>query len=130
LSGCHLDSVTFVALGETSGIHVKYLRCVLCLILAWFVLSPPSVLSDSLQPPLPPRRSLLLRSCLLWTYDDVDGARTFLHPLRRHFFAAVTFTHLHLPLYAALVLVSVAMQSFVQDDTPTQVGFFPLSRLS
>ncbi|GAA5908287.1 hypothetical protein JCM6882_006792 [Rhodosporidiobolus microsporus] len=86
-------NVTFSALGPEAGIHLGYLRSVFGLVIAY---------------------------TLNWLYADCDAARTFLHALRRHWFTAVMWAHLHFPLAAALILVSVAIASFVKDDEPTQ----------
>jgi len=48
-------------------------------------------------------------------------ARTFLHALRRNGFTSTTWTLLHYPLSAALILASAAMPALVQESETEQV---------
>ncbi|GAA6022546.1 hypothetical protein JCM10207_006582 [Rhodosporidiobolus poonsookiae] len=86
-------NITFAATGTEAGLHYKYLRCVLGLVIAYF---------------------------LNWIFADADGSRTFLHALRRNYFTANCWQHLHFVLCAALILVSVAIAKFVAENEPTQ----------
>ncbi|GAA5873874.1 hypothetical protein JCM8547_008627 [Rhodosporidiobolus lusitaniae] len=86
-------NVAFTASGPDAGIHLSYLRSVFGLLIA-FVLA--------------------------WLYADVDASRTFLHALHRHWSTATLWQQLHFPLCAALILVSVAISSFMESDEPSQ----------
>ncbi|GAA6022552.1 hypothetical protein JCM10207_006583 [Rhodosporidiobolus poonsookiae] len=85
-------NITFAATGIESGLHYKTLRCVLGLIIAYF---------------------------LSWLFADADGSRTFLHALRRNSFTAVVWQQLHFSLSASLLLVSVSFANLVQEDVTT-----------
>lgn len=50
---------------------------------------------------------------IMWLYFDADGSRTFVHALRRHWFPSITYTHIHFPLCAALILMSAALAKLV-----------------
>lgn len=51
---------------------------------------------------------------IIWLYFDSDASRTFVHALRRHWIHSATWTHLHFPLCAALVLLSAALHKMVE----------------
>lgn len=50
---------------------------------------------------------------IVWLYFDADASRTFVHALRRHWFHSITWTHLHFPLCAALILMSAALHKLI-----------------
>jgi len=58
---------------------------------------------------------LILAFNLCWLYFDAECSRRFLHAIRRHWFSGLTFTNLHFPLCASLVVVSAAMSRMTQD---------------
>ncbi|KAM0752202.1 hypothetical protein T439DRAFT_379300 [Meredithblackwellia eburnea MCA 4105] len=86
-------NVTFEALGTQSGIHTEYLRCVLGLVIAY---------------------------CLNWEYSDHDSSRTYLHAIRRHWFTSITWSILHFPLTASLILASAALPKLISSSEPNQ----------
>ncbi|CAG7847789.1 SubName: Full=Uncharacterized protein {ECO:0000313/EMBL:CCA71182.1} [Serendipita indica DSM 11827] len=53
-----------------------------------------------------------------WLYFDAECSRRFLHAIRRHWFSGLTFTTLHFPLCASLILVSAALSRMTlnQDE--------------
>lgn len=58
---------------------------------------------------------LILAFNLCWLYFDAECSLRFLHAIRRHWFTGLTFTNLHFPLCASLILVSAAMSRMTQD---------------
>lgn len=62
-----------------------------------------------------------------WLYFDAECSHTFVHAMRRHWFTSITFTNLHFPLCAALILVSAAtsrMTQQVDEVTPAICWYF------
>lgn len=60
--------------------------------------------------------SIVIPFMLIWLYFDNDSSRVFVHGLKRHWFASITFTHLHFPLCAGLVLMSSAMTQLIKEE--------------
>ena len=54
---------------------------------------------------------------VIWIYYDADGSRVFQHALRRNSFTSITFSHIHYPLTAALVLMAAALSSLISNET-------------
>lgn len=50
---------------------------------------------------------------VIWIYYDADGSRVYQHALRRNSFTSITFSHIHYPLTAALVLMAAALSSLI-----------------
>jgi hypothetical protein len=55
----------------------------------------------------------------IWLYFDQDSSRTFLHGLRRHWFANTTYTQLHFPLTAGLTLFSGSLTILIPEEDAT-----------
>ncbi|KAG9088493.1 hypothetical protein FS749_002127 [Ceratobasidium sp. UAMH 11750] len=57
---------------------------------------------------------LIIAFNFCWLYFDAECSHTFVHAMRRHWFTSITFTNLHFPLCAALILVSAATSRMTQ----------------
>ncbi|CDS02224.1 uncharacterized protein SPSC_05352 [Sporisorium scitamineum] len=53
---------------------------------------------------------------VIWIYYDADGSRVYQHALRRNSFTSITFSHIHYPLTAALVLMAAALSSLISHE--------------
>ncbi|KIS67964.1 uncharacterized protein UMAG_11048 [Mycosarcoma maydis] len=53
---------------------------------------------------------------VIWIYYDADGSRVYQHALRRNSFTSITFSHIHYPLTAALVLMATALSSLISRN--------------
>lgn len=53
---------------------------------------------------------------VIWIYYDADGSRVFQHALRRNSFTSITFSHIHYPLTAALVLMATSLSSLISHQ--------------
>ncbi|CCA67754.1 hypothetical protein PIIN_01578 [Serendipita indica DSM 11827] len=51
-----------------------------------------------------------------WLYFDAECSHRFLHALRRNWFTGLTFTNLHFPLSAALILAGAATSRMTQHE--------------
>ncbi|KAG8748183.1 hypothetical protein FRC12_013902 [Ceratobasidium sp. 428] len=70
---------------------------------------------------------LIIAFNFCWLYFDAECSHTFIHAMRRHWFTSITFTNLHFPLCAALILVSAAMSRMTQhpdEVTPAIRWYF------
>ncbi|KAG8841408.1 hypothetical protein FRC20_005053, partial [Serendipita sp. 405] len=69
---------------------------------------------------------LMIAFNLCWLYFDAECSRKFLHAIRRHWFSGLTFTTLHFPLCASLILVSAAMSQMTQhsDDVSSALRWY------
>ncbi|PWN43216.1 hypothetical protein IE81DRAFT_346811 [Ceraceosorus guamensis] len=59
---------------------------------------------------------------IIWLYFDADASRTFVHALRRHWLHSISWTHVHFPLCAALILLASALAKLVGEHEVEQ-GF-------
>ncbi|KAG8806509.1 hypothetical protein FRC17_004953, partial [Serendipita sp. 399] len=50
---------------------------------------------------------------LCWIYFDADSCKVFVHAIRRHWFSSITWTQLHLPLCAGLVIAAAAAHKMI-----------------
>ncbi|KAG8783714.1 hypothetical protein FRC15_004674 [Serendipita sp. 397] len=50
---------------------------------------------------------------LCWIYFDADSCKVFVHAIRRHWFSSITWTQLHLPLCAGLVIAAAAVHKMI-----------------
>ncbi|KAE8241871.1 hypothetical protein A4X13_0g7224 [Tilletia indica] len=60
--------------------------------------------------------AITLAFLICWLFFDADAARVFVHALRRNWFTSISFTTIHLPLCASLILMSAAMHKLVAYD--------------
>lgn len=75
-------------------------------------------------------QSMFWRACLaivipfmiIWLYFDNDSSRTFVHGLKRHWFTSISFTHLHFPLCASLILMSSALVKLIKEEA-VEIGY-------
>ncbi|KAG8738892.1 hypothetical protein FRC10_006409 [Ceratobasidium sp. 414] len=70
---------------------------------------------------------LIIAFNFCWLYFDAECSHTFVHAMRRHWFTSITFTNLHFPLCAALIIVSAAtsrMTQHVDEVTPAIRWYF------
>ncbi|PWN22174.1 hypothetical protein BCV69DRAFT_267382 [Microstroma glucosiphilum] len=91
---CILNS-TFVATHEHYGLSTQLLRASLSVINSFY---------------------------LVWIYFDCDASRTFLHALRVNPWSAITFSLLHYPLCAALILLSSSIPRLVKNSS-SEMGY-------
>ncbi|KAG8858347.1 hypothetical protein FRB91_009932 [Serendipita sp. 411] len=63
---------------------------------------------------------LMIAFNFCWLYFDAECSHRFLHALRRHWFTGLTFTNLHYPLSAALILAGAATSRMTQEDEVTE----------
>lgn len=70
--------------------------------------------------------SIVIPFMLIWLYFDNDSSRTFVHGLKRHWFTSISFTHLHFPLCASLILMSSALVKLIKEEAvePGYLWFF------
>ncbi|PWN32443.1 uncharacterized protein FA14DRAFT_111934, partial [Meira miltonrushii] len=59
--------------------------------------------------------SITIAFLLMWIYFDVDSSRTYVHGLKRHWFTSITYTNLHFPLCASLVLMSSTLVTMIGE---------------
>ncbi|UZJ54017.1 hypothetical protein CBS101457_003337 [Exobasidium rhododendri] len=59
---------------------------------------------------------LIIPFLLIWLYFDNDSSRTFVHGLKRHWFTSISFTHLHFPLCASLILMSSSLVKLIKEE--------------
>ncbi|PWN32444.1 uncharacterized protein FA14DRAFT_181133 [Meira miltonrushii] len=73
--------------------------------------------------------SITIAFMLMWLYFDVDSSRTFVHGLRRNWFTSITYTHLHFPLCASLILMSSTLSTMIHEEAVDQnfLWFFSAS---
>lgn len=64
--------------------------------------------------------SIVIAFLLMWIYFDVDSSRTFVHGLKRHWFTSISYTHLHFPLCAALILMSSSLAMLITREAVEQ----------
>ncbi|KAK0547787.1 hypothetical protein OC846_004383 [Tilletia horrida] len=64
--------------------------------------------------------AITLSFLICWLFFDADAARVFVHALRRNWFTSISFTNLHLPLCASLILMASAMHVLVTQETADQ----------
>ncbi|CUA75340.1 hypothetical protein RSOLAG22IIIB_05843 [Rhizoctonia solani] len=57
---------------------------------------------------------LIIAFNFCWLYFDAECSHKFVHAMRRHWFTSITFTNLHFPLCASLILVSAATSRMTQ----------------
>ncbi|KAG8711188.1 hypothetical protein FRC11_003430 [Ceratobasidium sp. 423] len=57
---------------------------------------------------------LIIAFNFCWLYFDAECSHNFVHAMRRHWFTSITFTNLHFPLCASLILVSAATSRMTQ----------------
>jgi len=57
---------------------------------------------------------------ICWLFFDADAARVFVHALRRNWFTSISFTNIHLPLCASLILMASSMHMLVANDEVEQ----------
>ncbi|QRV83039.1 low temperature requirement protein LtrA [Ceratobasidium sp. AG-Ba] len=70
---------------------------------------------------------LIIAFNFCWLYFDAECSHNFVHAMRRHWFTSITFTNLHFPLCASLILVSAAtsrMTQHVDEVTPAIRWYF------
>ncbi|KAG8998575.1 hypothetical protein FRB94_001407 [Tulasnella sp. JGI-2019a] len=60
---------------------------------------------------------------LCWIYFDADSSRVFIHALRRHWFTSISYTHIHWPLCASLILMSAGLARMVANDHFENSGY-------
>ncbi|KAG8701445.1 hypothetical protein FRC09_005368 [Ceratobasidium sp. 395] len=58
--------------------------------------------------------ALLVAFNFCWLYFDADCTTEFIHAMHRHWFTSVTYTNLHFPLCAALIIVAAATYKMTQ----------------
>ncbi|KAG9036713.1 hypothetical protein FRB95_008044 [Tulasnella sp. JGI-2019a] len=66
---------------------------------------------------------LSISSSLCWIYFDADSSRVFIHALRRHWFTSISYTHIHWPLCASLILMSAGLARMVASDHFENSGY-------
>jgi low temperature requirement protein LtrA len=59
---------------------------------------------------------IVIAFMLMWLYFDADSSRTFVHGLKRHWFTSITFSNIHFPLCAALVLMGSSMAKMIAQE--------------
>lgn len=64
--------------------------------------------------------SITIAFMLMWLYFDVDSSRTFVHGLRRNWFTSITYTHLHFPLCASLIMMSSTLSTMIHEEVVDQ----------
>ncbi|KAK0520803.1 hypothetical protein OC842_006986, partial [Tilletia horrida] len=57
---------------------------------------------------------------ICWLFFDADAARVFVHALRRNWFTSISFTTIHLPLCASLILMASALHVLVTQEEVAQ----------
>lgn len=67
--------------------------------------------------------SVTISFLIIWLYFDNDSSRTFVHALKRHWLPSITFTHMHFPLCAGLILMSSAQAKLIADSS-VEEGFY------
>ncbi|KAF8748588.1 Bacterial low temperature requirement A protein (LtrA) [Rhizoctonia solani] len=72
---------------------------------------------------------LIIAFNFCWLYFDAECSHTFVHAMRRHWFTSITFTNLHFPLCASLILVSAATSRMTQHTEEVTSAFDGTSRL-
>jgi len=65
---------------------------------------------------------IIIPFMIIWLYFDNDSSRTFVHGLKRHWFTSISFTHLHFPLCASLILMSSSLVKLIQEEA-VDVGY-------
>ncbi|KAG8867616.1 hypothetical protein FRB98_004084, partial [Tulasnella sp. 332] len=60
---------------------------------------------------------------LCWIYFDADASRVFIHALRRHWFTSITYSHIHWPLCASLILMSAGLARMVASPDFENSGY-------
>lgn len=65
---------------------------------------------------------LVMAFNLAWIYWDVEASGTFVHALRRHWFASIAWNQLHWPLCGSLILASAALARLVLLDEAVSPG--------
>ncbi|KAG8876147.1 hypothetical protein FRB97_004423 [Tulasnella sp. 331] len=60
---------------------------------------------------------------LCWIYFDADSSRVFIHALRRHWFTGITYSHIHWPFCASLILMSAGLARMVAQPYFENVGY-------
>ncbi|MCO5588070.1 hypothetical protein L7F22_042025 [Adiantum nelumboides] len=68
--------------------------------------------------------SITIAFMLMWIYFDVDSSRTFVHGLKRHWFTSITYTNLHFPLSASLVLMSSTLVTMIGEARVDRAYFW------
>ena len=66
--------------------------------------------------------SIVIPFLIIWLYFDNDSSRTFVHGLKRHWFTSISFTHLHFPLCASLILMSSALVKLIKEEA-VEIGY-------
>lgn len=60
--------------------------------------------------------TIVIAMWIMWLYFDIDSSRTFVHALKRHWFTSISFTNLHFPLCASLILMSSSLVKIIQQE--------------
>ncbi|KAK0544380.1 hypothetical protein OC844_007470 [Tilletia horrida] len=79
----------FTAAQETFGLSAQFLRSALAIGIGFFS---------------------------IWLLFDADAARVYVHALRRNWFTSISFTTIHLPLFASIILMSSALHKIMAED--------------
>ncbi|KAF8598975.1 hypothetical protein BDV93DRAFT_526376 [Ceratobasidium sp. AG-I] len=61
--------------------------------------------------------ALLVAFNFCWLYFDAECSHEFVHAMNRHWFTSVTFTNLHFPLCASLIIVASATYKMTQHPS-------------
>lgn len=59
---------------------------------------------------------------LIWLYFDADSSRCFAHALRRHWSTSISFSNIHYPLCAALILMGASLTELI-NEKEVEVGY-------
>ncbi|KAG9121449.1 hypothetical protein FRC07_002592 [Ceratobasidium sp. 392] len=71
--------------------------------------------------------ALLVAFNFCWLYFDAECSQEFVHAMHRHWFSSVTYTNLHFPLCASLIIVAAATYKMTQHPdniTPAVRWYF------
>ncbi|KAG8734701.1 hypothetical protein FRC10_011524, partial [Ceratobasidium sp. 414] len=70
--------------------------------------------------------ALLVAFNFCWLYFDAECSQEFVHAMHRHWFTSVTYTNLHFPLCASLIIVAAATYKMTQrpDKITPAIGWY------
>ncbi|KAG9126869.1 hypothetical protein FRC07_001617 [Ceratobasidium sp. 392] len=70
--------------------------------------------------------TLLVAFNFCWLYFDAECSQEFVHAMHRHWFTSVTYTNLHFPLCASLIIVAAAAYKMTQhpDKITPAIGWY------
>ncbi|KAG8879349.1 hypothetical protein FRB97_001734 [Tulasnella sp. 331] len=66
---------------------------------------------------------LAISFSLCWIYFDADSSRVFIHALRRHWFTNISYSHIHWPFCASLILMSAGLARMVASPDFENSGY-------